>query len=349
VHTMKVTISDVAKIAGVSKTTVSRVLNGNLNEVTQETRERVLLTIDQMNYTPNALAKGLKTMRTHVIGMVLSDLQNPFWTGVLEGAEDACRTSGYHIMICNARNDWKQEADLINRLRIKQVDGIIVNPTMKNHALFDDLIQDNYPLVSLNRRMRALPIETVVVDNIKGASMATEHLIRLGKKKIAIIVYNPEGISPRLERIEGYMQALNTYGIDVNDSLIHIIEDKKYNAYHMVKQMMTGHERPDAIFSTNNIMTLEILEAAKELQLKIPEDIALIGYDETIWSQHLDPPLTTVKQPTYEMGEVAAKRLFDLIASKERRTVNTHLLEPTLIIRQSCGFESRTPVNGGLL
>jgi DNA-binding LacI/PurR family transcriptional regulator len=334
---MKTTISDIANKAGVSKTTVSRVLNGKFNQVTEETKDRVLSIIHQMDYTPNALAKGLKSLKTNVIGMVLSDLQNPFWTSVLEGAEDTCRSFGYNIMICNACKDGKLEEELIKGLRNKQVDGIITNPTMKNLSLFESLIKDRYPVVALNRRMRGLPIETVAVDNVKGSSMAIEHLIRLGKKRIAIIVYNPEGISPRLERIEGYIQAFNNSGIDVDDSFIHIIEDKKENAKSLMTQILSGRDRPDAIFSTNNMMTLEILEAIKEMQLKVPDDISLIGYDETVWSQHLDPALTTVKQPAYEMGEIAATRVIQLINSKEKNEASTHLLEPILIVRVSCG------------
>lgn len=337
---MRVTISDIAMKAGVSKTTVSRIINGNYSQVTEQTKDRVLTIIQSLDYTPNALAKGLKSMRTNVIGMVLSDLKNPFWFSVLEGAEDTCRAHGYNLMICNANNEWKWEEEHIKGLRNKQVDGIIVNPTMKNHLLFESLINDHYPIVALNRKMKGVPIETVAVNNVAGAKLATTHLIRLGKRKIAIIVYSPEAISPRLERIEGYVQALNLHGINVSDSLIHMIDDKKGNAKERAKQILSGADRPEAIFSTNNMMSLEILEAIKELNLNVPLDLALIGYDETVWSKHLDPPLTTVKQPAYEMGEIAAERLIHLIncKGKERAKVKIHLLEPTLVIRDSCGY-----------
>jgi len=333
---MKITITDISKQAGVSKTTVSRVLNGHFNEVTEKTKNKVLKVIEQLNYTPNAIAKSLKSMKTNVIGMVLTDLKNPFWINVLEGAEDACRTAGFNIMICNACNDRKLEELLIKGLRNKQVDGIISNPTMRNTALFESLIEGGYPLVALNRRIPNLSIETVAVDNVQGAQMATEHLISLGKKQIMLVVYNPNGISPRLERIEGYIQALNKNGIAINDSLIHIIDEHKDATKQLMRQILTKDNRPDAIFSTNNLMTLEILEVVKELDMRIPQDITLIGYDETVWSSYLN--LTIVKQPAYDMGVIAAKRLIHLIHTKETK-VNTHLFKPELIIRESCGSQ----------
>lgn len=331
---MKVTITDISRQAGVSKTTVSRVLNGRYNEVTEETKNRVLQVIEQLNYTPNAIAKSLKSMKTNTIGMVLTDLNNPFWTTVLQGAEDACRSAGFNIMICNACNDSKLEELLIKGLRNKQVDGLISNPTMGNNALFESLIEAGYPVVALNRRIPNVSIETITVDNIQGALMATEHLISLGRKKIMLIVYNPNGISPRLERIEGYIQALNNHGITIDDSLIHIIDEHKDATKKLMRRILSQEDRPDAIFSTNNLMTLEILEVVKELFLRIPEDITLIGYDETVWSKYLN--LTIVKQPAYEMGVLAAQRLIHLILTKDTK-LNTHLLMPELIIRESCG------------
>ena len=334
---MKITISDVAKMAGVSKTTVSRITNGKFEYVTEETKARVLEIIKQLDYKPNALAQSLKQMKTNVVGILLSDLQNPFWAAVLEGVEDTCRSHGYNLMICNSNEDSQIEADHIGVLRSKQVDGIIVNPTMKNKSLYESLVNKNYPIVAINRKVEGVPIETVAVDNVKGSMLAIEHLLSLGKRKIAIIIYQPDSISPRLERIEGYKKALIKNDIKVNDDFIHIVEDKKGSTKERVKEILLGPNRPDAIFSTNNMMTLEILAEIKALDLKVPDDIALVGYDETVWSQHLTPPLTTVKQPTYQMGEIAAKNLIDLIDAKGSSQPKTTLLEPSLIVRRSCG------------
>ncbi|RSK55161.1 LacI family DNA-binding transcriptional regulator [Bacillus canaveralius] len=338
---MKVTIDDVAEKAGVSKTTVSRILNGNFGHNKPETREKVLQVIKELDYQPNALAKGLKQMKTNTIGIILSNLQNSFWISVLEGVEDVCQRNGYSLMICNSNENAQLEEDHIKGLRHRQVDGIIVNATLKNRQLYETFIEENYPLVSINREIYELPIDMVLMNNIKGAKQGVEHLIDLGKMSILLMVYPVEGVSPRIDRIEGYKQALAERGIAFNEENIQIVTEGKGNAKARVMELLSGENKYDAIFSTNNQMTLEILEGIKQLGLQVPADIALLGYDETVWSMHVDPPLTTVKQPAYEMGELAAKRLIQLIESKRKLKPKTVLLEPELIIRKSCGIKEK--------
>ena len=332
-------MDEVAKKAGVSKTTVSRIINGNHAHVNIATKEKVLKVIEELQYRPNAVAKSLKQKNTNVIAIVLSNLQNPFWSSVLEGVEDSCHAKGYNLMICNANDNSKLEQEYIEQLQMKQVDGIIVNPTMKNKQLFTSLLENDYPLVAINRKIEEISVDTVAVNNVKGSMLAVNHLIKLGRKAIAMIVYPPEGISPRVERIEGYVKALEKNGFTRNDTLIRIIQEQKGLAKEEVKKLLTSNMKPDAIFSTNNMMTLEILEGIKELGLVIPRDISLIGYDETVWSKHLNPPLTTVNQPSYEMGKLAAERLIDRLTVKDERIVTITQLEPNLIIRESCGFK----------
>jgi DNA-binding LacI/PurR family transcriptional regulator len=330
---LRVTIDDVAKQAGVSKTTVSRILNGNFSQTTEETKERVQKIIRQLNYHPNPMARGLKLMRTKIIGIVLSNLSNPFWATVLEGVEDTCRSSGYSLMICNSNEDSSREAELFQDFQLRQVDGIIVNPTVNNRALFEELEQKRYPLVAINRRIEGVEVDYVVVDNHKGAKLAVDHLVQAGKKNIVAFVYEPNGISTWQERISGFEKALSEHGNTVDGSVIEVkyqIGKAKEAAIEYFKA-----SKADAVFCTNNMMTLEILEAFKELNIRIPEDVALIGYDETVWAKHLNPPLTTVKQPAYEMGVIAAKQLIKKINSKTKRKPKTVVLEPELIVRQS--------------
>lgn len=334
---MKITMDEVAKRAGVSKTTVSRIINGNFEHVHIDTKNKVLKVVEELNYRPNALAQSLKQMKTNVIGIVLSNLKNPFWTRVLEGVEDTCHANGYNLMICNSNDNSVLEQEHIEGLQMKQVDGIIVNPTMKNKALYQTLVDKNYPIIAINRRIEEVPIETVVVDNIKGSCLAVDHLVKLGNQSIAIIVYPPEGISPRIERIEGYKKALLKHGYEIYPAHIRIVEEAKGAAREEVKKLILSKNRPDAILSTNNMMTLEIIEGIKELKLRIPEDIRLIGYDETVWSKHLAPPLTTVNQPSYQMGALAAEKLVDLLRLKQQLKPDVTLLQPNLILRKSCG------------
>lgn len=335
---MKITIVDVATKAGVSKTTVSRILNGNYDYATEETVSRVLKVIEELDYRPNSLAKGLKQVKTKVIGIILSNLLNPFWVRVLEGVEDTCRSKGYSLMIFNSNDDPTIEEEHIRSFRLRQVDGIILNPTVQNYTLFQSLLDSQYPLVTINRKIMGISIDSVVMNNVRGARIAIEHLLTQGKKKIACIVYPTHGISPRLERIEGYKQALVNHGLDFEESMIHEIEERKGEVKKKVQQLLISEDRPDAIFSTNNIMSLEILEGIKETGLSVPQDVALVGYDETIWSKHLNPPLTTVSQPAFEMGQLAAERLIQIIESKERLEPQVTMLEPELIIRESSTY-----------
>ncbi|BFT74725.1 LacI family DNA-binding transcriptional regulator [Paenibacillus sp. P36] len=334
---MKVTIDDVAKMAGVSKTTVSRILNGNYSQATEETKEKVLKIIRDMNYRPNPMARGLKQMRTNIIGIVLSNLSNPFWSRVLEGVEDTCRLSGYSLMVCNSNEDSEREAELIDGLQMRQVDGIIVNPTVNNRELFTEIVNKKYPLLVINRRISDLEVDDVVVDNVQGARLAVEHFIQMGRRNLVSFVYQPEGISTWQERIFGFTEAIRENGLEVTDQTVIQVVNASGKAKAAVIDYFKQKPNVDAVFSTNNMMTLEILEGFKELGIQVPGQISLIGYDETVWAKHLNPPLTTIEQPAYEMGRIAAKNLIQRISSKAVRKPKHVVLKPNLIIRSSSG------------
>lgn len=337
----KVTIEDVARKAGVSISTVSRVMNNN-RYIAEGTRKNVLEAISALDYRPNALAKGLKQMKTNSIGLILSNLQNPFWLMVLEGIEDACQEAGYSLLILNSRDDLEKEGDNVKEFMVRQLDGIIINPAGGGNPLFNALIEEQFPVVFLNRKVRELDANTVVVDNVQGAMLAINHLLRLEKNKIALFSYPTNNISPRLERIEGYKKALNDHGHEVNDAFIKIVGNKS-DCLKSMKQLFDEGEKPNAIFSTNNMLTLIILDVLGEMGIKVPEEVSLVGYDETEWSKHLSPPLTTVKQPAYEMGKGAAEKLIRLVRTNnqdEKRQPETIQFKPTLVIRNSCGEKS---------
>lgn len=334
----KLTIEDVAREAGVSISTVSRVMN-NTDYIADATRKKVEQAIVALDYRPNALAKGLKGMKTNSLGLILSDLQNPFWLTVLEGIEDACQRAGYSLLILNSRDDTEKESKNIKEFLMRQLDGIIINPASSANSLFPALAAENFPLVFLNRKVDGIDADTVVADNFKGTMLAISHLAALGKKRIALFLYPANGISPRQERLEGYKQALAANGFRVEPQLIRVVENTA-DCLAAIKAMDAEGGKPDAILSTNNKLTLEILDALGKLNLAVPQDIALLGYDETEWSKHLNPPLTTIRQPAYEMGREAAERLILAIASKRQgvnRQPETVQLEPTLVVRQSCG------------
>ena len=334
----KLTIEDVARQAGVSISTVSRVMN-NTDYIADATRKKVEQAIAALDYRPNALARGLKQMKTDSIGLILSDLQNPFWLMVLEGIEDACQEAGYSLLILNSRDDAEKESKNIKEFLMRQLDGIIINPASSANPLFPALAAEAFPLIFLNRRVKGIEVDTVVADNIKGTMLAVSHLAALGKKRIAIFLYPANGISPRQERLEGYKQALAAHGLAIEPELIRIVESTE-DCLSAMRAMNAASGKPDAILSTNNRLTLEILDALGKLNLAVPQDIALLGYDETEWSKHLNPPLTTIRQPAYEMGHAAAERLILAIAAKRRGEAmqpETVQLEPSLVVRQSCG------------
>jgi len=332
---MKVTIDEVAKQAGVSKATVSRILNGNYGQMTEQTKDRVLQIIRELDYRPNPHARALKQMKTNVIGIVLSNLKNSFWTRVLEGVEDSCRNSGYSLMICNSNEDPEQELELVRGLIMRQVDGVVVNPTVKNGLYFEQLIGERYPLVFINRKIVGIGADSVVVDNVKGAMLATEHFIHLGKTNLITFVYTPDGISTWQERVDGYRETMLRSGLK---PVVIEVANRAGAAKISALDYLSRTSGVDAVFSTNNMMTLEILEAVKELKLDIPRDIGIIGYDETVWAQHLHPPLTTVKQPAYEMGVLAARNVMKQIAAKTKSRPKVTVLQPELIVRDSCGL-----------
>ncbi|TVX98591.1 LacI family DNA-binding transcriptional regulator [Paenibacillus cremeus] len=337
---MHVTINDVAKLAGVSKTTVSRILNGNFKQSKEETKQKVLDAIRELDYRPNALAQGLKSMKTNVIAIVLSNLKNSFWTKVLEGVEDTCRAMNYQLMICNTNEDSALEREHIKGLQMRQVDGIIVNPTVHNNPFFETLTKSGFPLILINRKLNRIKANYVVTNNVHGGKLATQHFLKLGKTKITAFVYSSKGVSSWSGRIQGYREAMLEGGIPPELQNVVEVDEEEGSSKKAVLKLCSGDTRPEAIFSTNNMMTLEIIEGIQELGLRMPEDIAIIGYDETPWSRHLSPPLTTINQPAYEMGRLAAEGLIRLIRASRQPRPKTVTLVPDIIIRRSCGTKS---------
>lgn len=336
---VKVTIQDVAKKAGVSITTVSRIINGNYNHTTEETKQRVLDAIEQLQYEPNAIARSLKQVKTNVIGIVLSNLKNPFWAEVLEGVEDACRHEGYQLMVCNTNECPDVEEESIRSFRLRQVDGIIVNPTLQNESFFLELEERRVPIVYVNRKYPNIESSCVLIDNVRGSSIAVEHLVKLGYKRVAIFLYDGRHITTWIDRLKGYKTAMLKHGFNEEDLIIQYVAREKGAALKTFSRYLTENEKPDAILSASNRITLEILEGVKNFGFTVPDDIALVSYDETFWAKHIDPPLTTIHQPGYMMGKISAEMLIEKIRAGKDRPYHpqTVVLKPELIVRNSCG------------
>ncbi|MFQ6057978.1 MAG: LacI family DNA-binding transcriptional regulator [Anaerolineae bacterium] len=339
-----VTVKDVAKLAGVSTATVSRVLN-NHPHIADETRSRVLWAMEQLGYQPSRVARRLRMKSTQILGLIISDIANPFFTSVVRGIEDVAYANQYSLLLCNSDEDPARESLYVDVLQAERVAGIIISPADENSTSCEPLLKNGVPIVAMDRRLRQFDVDTVLVDNVKGAYQATSHLIRLGHRRIGLIG-GPPRITTGRERREGYEKALSEHGLEVDQSLIKIGDFKQDSGYQRACELLEMDDPPTAIFTANNLMTLGALNAIHEKGLNIPRDVAIVGFDDMPWAPSLDPPLTAVAQPTYELGCTAADLLLQRIADKDREIVEMKL-EPTLIIRDSCGYNEKRGQNKG--
>jgi DNA-binding LacI/PurR family transcriptional regulator len=328
------TIDDVAKKAGVSKSSVSRVLNGNFEYMSEKMKSKILTAIKELNYSPNSLAQSLKNKSTKVIGIILSDISNPFWSEVLKGAQDEANRNKYGLMVSSSNEDTELEKDNILMLKTRQVDGIVVNTTGTNNDLFLSLLEEKFPLVLLDRFSEGMKADSVTVNNVNGAKQAVQSLISIGHERIGILL-NPLGNkSPRVERLEGYKLALKENGLPIDEELIKICDSSRGSGVQATEELLSLSNPPTALFTTNEMLNIEVLSGIKRCGLRVPEDVSVFGYDDFPWIPFLDPPLSTVAQPAYEMGVKAVALLIDKLKGETETKV--FQLEPEIIIRSSC-------------
>lgn len=332
-HKKRSTIRDVAKLSGVSSATVSHVLNGT-RFVSDEIRERVLAAVTTLHYTPSALARSLSTRVTHSIGVVVSDISNPFFTAVVRTIGDYALPQGYYLTVCNTDADVEQEQNVIQALVAKQVDGLIIAPIDSDAEHFTSIRKQGVPLVFIDRGLTPSVASTVCVDNRLGAQRAIEHFIADGHHSIAIIL-GMQSLQTSQERLQGYYDALEAHGIAVDERWIHWSNSRIAGGFEMMQQLLAETAIPSAIFVGNNQMTIGSLHALREAGMRVPTDLALIGFDDHDWASIFTPPLTVVRQPTREIGRLAFEALFRLMNNPENPPETARLL-PELIVRGSC-------------
>lgn len=350
----RTSIKDVAERAGVSTATVSHVINGT-RFVREETRQTVLDAIEALHYQPSAIARGLATNSTQTIGLVISDIANPFFTAVARGVEDEINQQGLHTIFCNTDEEPAREDDYLRLLSARQIDGLIIAPTGIYSERLLRMHEADIPIVLLDRETPGLDVPIIGVDNEGGAYEATRYLIELGHRQIAILV-GMETISTQRARFQGYVRAMQEQGLAIDENLVIRADSRAYsnqlalidspppatlfnnqmtpNAYHALQQVLDSPHPPSAIFITNNEMTIGSLQALKERGLRCPEDISLISFDDHDWASIFLPPLTVVRQPTYQLGQTAAKLLLKLI--RQHSMEGSVCLPVELIIRESC-------------
>lgn len=331
-------LQDVADAAGVSASTVSRVIS-RPELVNPETRARVERMITELKYHPSRVARRLRveTGGTSLIGLLIPDIQNPFFADLARGVEDAAREHGYALFLGNSDEDSDQESRYLDVMRAESVDGLILPPVSGAEATVRGLVDDGIPVVCVDRRLPRTIVDTVVIDNERGAREATQHLVGLGHRRIGFIVGRPE-LSTSEERRRGYRQALVAAGIELDPALVREGDSRQASGRRLATELLDAAQPPTALVVGNGLMTLGALETIRCQGRRIPGDVALIGYDDMPGALAFDPPLTVVRQPAHEMGRRALELLLQRIAHPEHGPPQLVMLQPRLVVRGSCGF-----------
>ncbi|MBN9388199.1 MAG: LacI family DNA-binding transcriptional regulator [Chloroflexi bacterium] len=328
-------IQDVAKHAGVSISTVSRVLNGTA-KVNIDVRRRVEASMQALNYMPNPAARSLRTNRSRIIGLLISDIQNPFFMRLIQGVEEEALHHEYSLILCNSNENPQREQQYLDVLYAERVAGAIIVPTRERlgEATLSKFRERQIPIVAVDRRVKDKDVDAVLVDNVRGAFEAISHLITNGYRRIGAIT-GPMTVTTGRDRLEGYRQALFEAGIPHDPALERSGTFDAATGRRLTDELLELDPPVDAIFSGNNLLTLGALDAIHAHNLQVPNDIALVGYDETYWSSLSSLSLTTVMQPAYELGRTAALRLFQHLQNPSIHTRQEVVLAPTLEIRGS--------------
>jgi DNA-binding LacI/PurR family transcriptional regulator len=329
------TIEDVAKEAGVSIASVSRYLNGRTSEVAARTGERIQAAVDRLGYVPNMAARSLKTGRSRLIGVLLANIAHPYWSVVLSGVEEACQRANYSVIVSSAGDRADVENRYLEMFLKQRVDGILLNPAQADPEIVAVWSGLRMPVVTLDRTLPGLPFALVAMDNVRGMRLAAEHLLALGHRRIGFVSWPVGRYSNRRERLQGYTEALAEAGIAADPRLIRFAAEGWSDGVGQTLDLLAAPDPPTAILSATSMLNLQVLAAIKRRGLRVPEDISVVGYDDSPWDPLLDPPLTTVATPARALGVAATERLIAMIdgsVSNERDEVR---LLPELVIRQS--------------
>jgi LacI family transcriptional regulator len=337
----KITIKDIARMANVSHTTVSRALN-NKSRIRNETKEKILSIARELNYRPDFIARSLVMKRTRTLGLVITTIANPFYNELAQGIEATSRGLGYNIIFCSTHSDLSAEKHYIEMLRSKGVDGIIFSSAHMGDPNIVVLAEEAFPIVLVNRRtyhpVVKEKVDYVGVDNVLGGFLAVEHLIRLGHRRIGVIGGSSES-SVGLERLEGGKKALEAYNVEQRDNYFLDGDFLKESGYQGGKRFLKMAEPPTAVFATNDYMALGTYQAIAEEGLRIPEDIALVGFNDIEFTAMKGIELTTIGQKKFEMGAIAVKMLVERIeGGEDKLSTKEVFLKPELIIRKTCGY-----------
>jgi LacI family transcriptional regulator len=337
----RVTLSDVAKSLNVSKTLVSLVLNNRGDEkgINKDTQQRVKDKVKELNYKPNQFARGLRMGKSNTIGLVVADISNSFYAKMCRSIENHANNHGYNLIICSSDEDSEKESELIKMLIDRQVDGLIISTTQNNNNDINLLKKNNFPFVLIDRNIPKIDTNYVVVDNKKGAKNVVNHLINLGNRKIGHLTISPSHLSTLKDRTIGYKEALKENGIRIDNSLIREIsfDNIKEDVRRVIKELLSPPQSINSLFVANNNIAVACLECFKEMNIKIPQDIALVSFDDIDTFKLCYPPITAISQPIERMGMDAVNILIKNIKHEGIFPSQQVLLPTQLEVRRSCG------------
>ena len=330
-----VTIADVALRAGCSKTTISRYLNGKFEFMSAESKERIAAVIEEMNYRPNNLARSLKSSRSRLIGVIMADISNPFSSILVKGIGDACAAAGYHVMIANMDNDPVREKDYILSMLDQQVDGLILNTTCSNNEFLQEMADRRVPMVLVDRAIEPAIFDVVKTNDFQATLDLLQYVAEQGFGKVGFFSQPVGNIGPRLNRRKAYRQmcdgrlkqAPQEYAVEISQP-----EAVKEQVRDFLQR--NGEEKK-FIFTANGVAMLSLLHAINELGLRIPEDVGIGGFDDWSWASLVGPGITTIAQPSYDVGAKSVERLLLRIQRGGKAKPKIFELPNKLILRGS--------------
>lgn len=331
------TIKDVASKAGVSTATVSHVVNGS-RAVSAETKKRVKAAIKALKYRPDGIARSMRVSQTGTLAVLISDVTNPFFADFVRGVEDTAHERGEraNLLLCNTEENAANERRALDLVLERRIDGIVMAPAGGNEAMLADLAASGLPIVFGDRKLDGVLADTVVVDNAAASGELVRHIVALGHRKIGLLQAELSS-SAIHERVSGFHAALAAAGLKLEPR--HVVKSASTiaDAEAAGRTLLDQDVRPDAVFCTNNFMTLGMMQAVIDRGLSCPEDIAVAGFDDFPWAAAFRPRLTAIAQPGYEIGREAATLLLDRIAGRRTGAPIEMVLKAKLIVRDSCG------------
>jgi LacI family transcriptional regulator len=326
------TISDVAALAGVSTATVSRALNGK-STVDPVLAERVARAVEELGYTPNGLARSLRRRETAVLALIISDVENPFFTAIARGVEDTAQAAGFSVMLCNSDENTAKERRYVEVAAQERLAGVIMSPTTADSDV-RPLLAHRTPIVTVDRRLGSADCDAVLVDSRAAAREAVHHLIDGGYERIACVA-GPAGITTADDRLDGYRDALRDAGRKYSAKLVRRCEFRETGGHEAATHLLTKADPPDALLVSSSTMAVGVLQAMAELGLRAGRDAGIVSFDDAPWTTLISPALTVVAQPAYALGQLAARLLLDRIADGGTRATTTTTMAAQLVVRGS--------------